>query len=117
MRGVVPTRRYWNHAVPPRRGLIFVSGRFHCSAIVARNLSRPRFVSGLTLDLRVAVVHTQPPFTHGNTKGGPMLDISIPGHEVLHLVGEGGMAQVWAGARLGAGGSLKPVAMPVPPRL
>ncbi|MEM9456664.1 MAG: serine/threonine-protein kinase [Myxococcota bacterium] len=40
-----------------------------------------------------------------------MLDISIPGHEVLHLVGEGGMAQVWAGARLGAGGSLKPVAI------
>lgn len=47
-----------------------------------------------------------------------MLDISIPGHEVLHLVGEGGMAQVWAGARLGAGGSLKPVAIKrIRPRL
>lgn len=40
-----------------------------------------------------------------------MLQICIPGHEILHLVGEGGMAQVWAGARLGAGGSLKPVAV------
>ncbi|MEX1363130.1 MAG: serine/threonine-protein kinase [Nannocystaceae bacterium] len=42
-----------------------------------------------------------------------MLELSIPGHEILHLVGEGGMAQVWAGARLGAGRSLKPVAIKV----
>ncbi|MCH9682043.1 MAG: protein kinase [Deltaproteobacteria bacterium] len=42
-----------------------------------------------------------------------MVAISIPGHEVLHLVGEGGMAQVWAGARLGAGKAIKPVAIKV----
>jgi len=42
-----------------------------------------------------------------------MTEISIPGHEVLNLIGEGGMAQVWAGARLGAGQSLKPVAIKV----
>lgn len=42
-----------------------------------------------------------------------MPEISIPGHEILNLIGEGGMAQVWAGARLGAGNSIKPVAIKV----
>lgn len=42
-----------------------------------------------------------------------MPEISIPGHEVLNLIGEGGMAQVYAGARLGAGKSIKPVAVKV----
>lgn len=42
-----------------------------------------------------------------------MPEISIPGHETLNLIGEGGMAQVYAGARLGAGKSIKPVAIKV----
>lgn len=42
-----------------------------------------------------------------------MPEISIPGHEILNLIGEGGMAQVYAGARLGAGKSIKPVAVKV----
>lgn len=42
-----------------------------------------------------------------------MTEIVIPGHEILNLIGEGGMAQVYAGARLGAGNSIKPVAVKV----
>ncbi|MCX4239117.1 serine/threonine-protein kinase [Paraliomyxa miuraensis] len=42
-----------------------------------------------------------------------MTDIVIPGHEILNLIGEGGMAQVYAGARFGVGNSIKPVAVKV----